>query len=69
MTSDPVERYLRVPRERIAFITKTIEAMGHIAVVSTVDRSQGLLRIMCDRSAEKHMESMLESIGCPIVNR
>jgi len=60
--SCPIELQVRVPRDRIAFLTKTIEAMGHIAVVSTLDRKEGLLRILCDRLSEIHIRKALEGV-------
>ena len=47
---------------RIAFITKIVESMGHLAMVSTVDRRQGLLRAICAPSAVN--ERLLEELGC-----
>jgi len=62
---DSSERFLIVPRERIAYITKIFEAMGHLAVVSTVDRQTGRLRILHDPSAEADVLKTLEAIVTP----
>lgn len=49
---------------RIAFITKIVESMGHLAMVSTVDRRQGLLRAICAPSAVNEVERLLEELDC-----
>ena len=52
-----------VPRQSIAYLTKTFEAMGHLAVVTTVDRHSGRLRISFDESAAMDVKNALQDMG------
>jgi len=59
--------YLQVQRQDIAYITKIFEAMSHLAVVSTVDRSAGILRVMYSKDAEKDIKAVLETLPCTVI--
>ena len=56
--------YVRAPREDIAFITKNVEAAGHLAVVTTTDRQNGILRILCDTARYDEVLGFLAALGC-----
>ena len=57
------ELLITVPRQRIAYLTKTFEAMDHLAVVTTVDRNSGRLRLIFDPSAAPDIKNTLQEMG------
>lgn len=59
--------YIKTPRQTIALITKIFEAMGHLAVVTTIDRRAGILRLLYDQSNEKELLKVLDSLPCELM--
>jgi hypothetical protein len=47
------EIYIKVPREKISFLTRIIEGYDHLGVVSTVNSQEGLvvIRVTPDTAA------------------
>ncbi len=63
-SNDSIEFFVKAARDRIAYVTKTVEAMGHLAIISTIDRQEGTLRVICDPQASGQVEDLLLSLGC-----
>lgn len=60
------ERYVQALRQDIVFITKIFESMGHLALVTTLDRQKGLLRIRYSSDFEEVVMTVLETLPCQL---
>lgn len=61
---DTIQILVQTEKKHIAFITKIFEAMGHLAIVTTLDREAGLLRILCDPGSRDEVVLVLETLPC-----
>ncbi|MEL7623238.1 MAG: DUF4911 domain-containing protein [Clostridiales bacterium] len=68
MNNDSIEFFAKADRNRIAYVTKVFEAMSHLAIISTVDRQQGTLRIICDGQAAGQVKKILQNLDCQILS-
>ncbi|MEA4892761.1 MAG: DUF4911 domain-containing protein [Peptococcaceae bacterium] len=62
--ADSLTVYFFARQERIAFITKIFESIGHLAMVSTVDKTAGRLRALCTPEAEAQVLRLLQELDC-----
>lgn len=58
--------YAIVKPEKIDILTKLIEAYDHLAVVSTLDRSRGLVIMRATVDSCKELEEILANLPFPI---
>ncbi len=64
---DTIQIHIQTEKRHIAYITKIFEAMGHLAIVTTIDRESGLLRILCDPGSRDEVMQVLETLPCRAV--
>lgn len=58
--------YVKALRQDIVLITKIFESMGHLAIISTLDRQEGVLRIRFSRDFEEEIHRVLDTLPCAI---
>lgn len=58
--------YAIVKPEKIDILTKLIEAYDHLAVVSTLDRSRGLVIMRATEDSCRELEEILAHLPFPI---
>lgn len=58
--------YAIVKPDKIDILTKFIEAYDHIAVVSTLDRTRGLVVMRATEDTCKELEEILANLPFPI---
>lgn len=61
MWHESVQRYYRVHPEDIWYLTFTIEAYEGLAIVTTVDREAGIVRIHIAPGWEEDFDAIIES--------
>lgn len=61
MWCESVQRYYRVHPEDIWYLTFTIEAYEGLAIVTTVDREAGIVRIHIAPGWEEDFDAIIES--------
>lgn len=67
MNNDSIEFFAKADRNRIAYVTKIVEGMSHLAIISTIDRQQGTLRVICDGQALRQVKKILQDLDCEIL--
>jgi hypothetical protein len=67
MSKDSTEFFFRTAVDKIAYVTKTFEAMGHLAIITTADKGEGRLRVVCDLPAAGQVKKILETLGCAVL--
>lgn len=55
---------IKTDKQKIALVNKIFEAMGHLAIVTTLDREAGILRVMCDPGSEEEVLQILSTLPC-----
>ncbi len=60
------ELYAIVTPDKIDILTKLIEAYDHLAVVSTLDRSRGLVIMRATEDNYNELEEILANLPFPI---
>lgn len=58
--------YAIITPDKIDILTKIIEAYDHLAVVSTLDRSRGLVMLRTTEETYKELEEILANLPFPI---
>lgn len=58
--------YAIVSPDKIDLLTKIIEAYDHLAIVSTLDRSQGLVIMRATKDSYNELEEVLANLPFPI---
>ena len=58
--------YAIVTPDKIDILTKLIEAYDHLAVVSTLDRSRGLVVMRATEDSYNELEEILANLPFPI---
>ena len=54
--------FIRIQRQEIALFTKIFEAMSHLAVVTTIDRAKGVLRVCCSDDQDEDVRLVIEAL-------
>ncbi len=54
--------YVRIPKNKIAFLTKIIESYDNLAMVSTIDAGEGLVRICATIDTLGEISPVLQSM-------
>lgn len=59
---------VKLPDSRaLMFLTKIIEGIGHLAVVKTLDGSQGIAEIYCTDNLAEDIRRLLQSMEIPTI--
>jgi len=61
---DSLALMIKTDKQRIAYITKIFESMGHLAIVTTMNREAGLLRLLYTAGSQKMVLQVLQSLPC-----
>ncbi|PKM88552.1 MAG: DUF4911 domain-containing protein [Firmicutes bacterium HGW-Firmicutes-12] len=56
------EIFLRIPRNKIAFLTKIIEGYDNLGVVTTIDPTQGVVVVRVTPDTEAEISEILSNL-------
>ena len=57
---------IKISKRDISYITKAIEGMGHLAMVTTLDRQEGLIRICFSIDQVEEIHKLLDALKMPL---
>ncbi|HCF05473.1 MAG: hypothetical protein JG774_2064 [Desulfomicrobiaceae bacterium] len=59
--------YVEVPRTDIARFRFLLEAYGHLAIATVLDRFRAVLKLRCIREAETEVRALLPALGARLL--
>lgn len=59
--------YVEVPRTDIARFRFLLEAHGHLAIATVLDRFRAVLKLRCTRAAEAEVRALLSALGARLL--